>query len=265
MSELGPEAREVLLEGRDGDNPTPADRARIRAALMSAIVTGAAATAAGQAQAATEIGLPASVGTTKPVVTSIFGSVFAKGIAIVCLGVAGAGAWLAWPDEKTKESPVAAPKLEKPTDSIAASTAAPIPGPRAETAVPLEKPLDPMPNASTLASASKPVPVRPAGPLPESDVPVESADSLLAETDRLRKAHGAMREGDAEKALTLLSEQAAEGEGQKLREERSAARVLALCKLGRVAEAQAEAAAFLAQNPQSPLADRVRKACSSTP
>lgn len=265
MNELGPEAQEVLLEGRDGDNPTPADRARIRAALMSAIVTGAAATAAGQAQAATEIGLPASVGTTKPVVTSIFGSVFAKGIAIVCLGVAGTGAWLAWPDEKTKEAPVASPKLEKPTDSIAASTAAPTPSPTTETEVLLEKPLDPIPNASTLASASKPVPVRPAGPLPEPDVPVESADSLLAETDRLRKAHGAMREGNAEKALTLLSDQAAEGEGQKLREERSAARVLALCKLGRVAEAQAEAAAFLAQNPQSPLADRVRKACPSTP
>jgi hypothetical protein len=89
----------------------------------------------------------------------------------------------------------------------------------------------------------------------------KTADSLIAETERLREAHGALRGGDPEKALALLSEQAAEGEGQKLREERAAARVLALCKLGRVDEANAEAAAFLAQNPRSPLADRVRNAC----
>ncbi|HMY16576.1 MAG TPA: hypothetical protein PKA58_09670 [Polyangium sp.] len=265
MSELGPEAQEILQNGRDGDNPTSADRARIRGALMSAIAAGAAATAAGQAEAAVEIGLPASAGATKPVVTSIFGTVFAKGIAILCLGVAGTGAWLAWPKGNSAQAPRPPPNSEKPVDSAMVATAAPLITPASSAEVAPEKPLAPMPAASTLASVAKPPPAPSTASTAEVDDPVESADSLLAETDRLRKAHGAMREGDPEKALTLLSEQAAEGEGQKLREERSAARVLALCKLGRVAEAQAEAAAFLAQNPQSPLADRVRKACPSSP
>jgi len=107
----------------------------------------------------------------------------------------------------------------------------------------------------------KPLSVRTAPSAAPLHVNEETADSLIAETQRLRDAHGALQSGDPEKALALLSNQAAEDEGQKLREERAAARVLALCKLGRVDEANAEAAAFLAQNPRSPLAARVRKAC----
>jgi hypothetical protein len=91
--------------------------------------------------------------------------------------------------------------------------------------------------------------------------PAPAADTLLAETHRLREAHGALQGGDPEKALSLLDAPTAETEGQKLREERAAARVLALCKLGRVDEANAEAARFLEKNPRSPLAARVRKAC----
>ncbi len=46
MSELGPEARSVVDAGRAGDDPTPRDRARVRAALMTAIAAGSAGTAA---------------------------------------------------------------------------------------------------------------------------------------------------------------------------------------------------------------------------
>ena len=74
-----------------------------------------------------------------------------------------------------------------------------------------------------------------------------------------------MQEGDAARALALLEAEKANAEGQKLREERAAARVLALCKLGRVEEANAEASQFLEKSPRSPLADRVRKACLKNP
>jgi hypothetical protein len=44
-------------------------------------------------------------------------------------------------------------------------------------------------------------------------------------------------------------------------EERGAQRVFALCALGSVARARAEADIFLAERPNSPLAPRVRASC----
>src|SRR5262249_40542148 len=41
MSELGPEARAILDAGRAGDEPSAADRARMRARVMSAVAAGA--------------------------------------------------------------------------------------------------------------------------------------------------------------------------------------------------------------------------------
>ncbi|KYF49516.1 hypothetical protein BE04_37450 [Sorangium cellulosum] len=74
-------------------------------------------------------------------------------------------------------------------------------------------------------------------------------------------AQGALRAGDAGRALALLEEHAAEFRAGTLRQERMAARVFALCALGRIDEARAEAARFLRDAPRSPLAERVRAAC----
>ena len=266
MSELGPEAREILRNGRDGDDPSAADRARIHSALMAAIAAGAATTVAGQASASTasaiaDLGLPASVGAAKPIATSLFGSVFGKGLLIFFLGaVGGIGALLAWPPANSSHTPVQSRGTANPAASIVEAV---LPSPSA-AALP-EPPAEKQASDSVIVAApvfsAKPSAVRLASSASAPKTTEESADSLVAETQRLREAHGALRGGDPEKALQLLSEQAAEGEGQKLREERAAARVLALCKLGRVDEANAEAGAFLAQNPRSPLADRVRNAC----
>jgi hypothetical protein len=46
-----------------------------------------------------------------------------------------------------------------------------------------------------------------------------------------------------------------------LGEERTAARVVALCGAGRQAEGRSLATTFLARHPSSPLAPRVRSAC----
>lgn len=263
MSELGPEAREILRNGREGDDPSPADRARIHSALMAAIAAGAATTVAGQASAATtNVGLPASVGAAKPIATSIIGTVFGKSVLILFLGAAGTGALLAWPSSNPSQAPAEPRVMANPAVS---NVEAVLPAPPAVLPEPPpEKPTDAPANALPPVFSAKPLPVRAAPSAPNAKTTEETADSLIAETQRLREAHGALREGDPEKALALLSEQAAEVEGQKLREERAAARVLALCKLGRVDEANAEAAAFLAQNPRSPLADRVRNACPSS-
>jgi RNA polymerase sigma factor (sigma-70 family) len=66
-------------------------------------------------------------------------------------------------------------------------------------------------------------------------------------------------------SLRLLDELSARYPGGVLHEERSAARVLALCAAGRKVEARAEASRFLEQNPRSVQVDRVRASCAFGP
>jgi hypothetical protein len=92
------------------------------------------------------------------------------------------------------------------------------------------------------------------------------ASTLEEETRRLREVHGALQEGRPDRALALLEEdERSSAYGGELRQERAAARVLALCKAGKASEASAAAAAFLRENPRSPLAGRVRAACAPSP
>ncbi len=157
----------------------------------------------------------------------------------------------------------AAPAAVEPANTAPAKATLPDPAApaRPSEAAPIEKsravpaPSSPRlvarePVASAEETAVAPAPVVAGAAVPEED-------PLAAETRRLRDAHGALRAGDAPKALALLGEQ-----GGQLGEERAAARVLALCQLGRVAESEAARAAFLREHPRSPLADRVRGGCA---
>jgi hypothetical protein len=92
-----------------------------------------------------------------------------------------------------------------------------------------------------------------AGPVPEL---------LRAEARALGEAQRALDQGHPARALRLLEMQRRTFAGGALGEERSAARVLALCALGRTEEGRAEAARFLAAAPRSLLAPRVRAACA---
>jgi RNA polymerase sigma-70 factor (ECF subfamily) len=77
----------------------------------------------------------------------------------------------------------------------------------------------------------------------------------------LREGVSALHAGDAARALAAFDEHARLYPNGFLSEERAGERVLALCDLGRTAEAGAAASAFLAQHPRSPLAARVRSSC----
>jgi hypothetical protein len=74
-----------------------------------------------------------------------------------------------------------------------------------------------------------------------------------------------LEKGDPARALAMIDEQSATYQNGKLREEREAARIFALCKLGRTAEAERARAAFLRDHPHAPLVDRVRAACGAAP
>jgi hypothetical protein len=84
---------------------------------------------------------------------------------------------------------------------------------------------------------------------------------LQEETRLVRDAHAALARGDAGRALALLDEHARRFPSGMLAEERAAERVFALCRLGRKADAGAEARAFARNFAGSPLARRVESAC----
>jgi len=92
--------------------------------------------------------------------------------------------------------------------------------------------------------------------------PSLQAGTLEGETRLLRDAHADIRNGNAKRALARLDEYEREFGKGALAAEHRAARVLALCKLGDKEAARSEAQRFLRLWPASPLAPRVRAACT---
>jgi hypothetical protein len=246
MNELGPEAREIMDAGRAGDEPTDRDRTRVRASVLRAIaaggVIGVASTAAETSAAA---GLKAGAVATWKLAVGL----------LLAGAVAGTGTVVAVSRARGETPPHAV--------AVAAVTAAPAqppadPAPEAPVvspAAPAPPPAAPQPAPIALSAAPRAGTASAAPPAPQAKL----EDTLAAENQGLREAHAAMQGGDPARALALLDEQQAKG--SLLREEREAARVLALCQLGRVDEGRAAAARFLQESPRSPLADRVRAAC----
>ncbi|WP_437306376.1 hypothetical protein [Sorangium sp. So ce388] len=258
MSQLGPLSRSILEAARNGDRSTAADRARVRAKLRRSLALGTAVTAGGAAKTG-------------------FAMVSAKaalpwGIVAV-LAPAAVVATL----HTTQGEPRAVPRashagavvVERARAAVAGQPApsddrAPAEGPR-EPALPDDRApaearkLDPSPAAierpTTPGRAPRSAPA--GGPGAPPGVPAE--DPLVAETRRLREVHDALRRGDPERALSLLD--AADAGGHELREERAAARVVALCNLGKTAEGRAAMLDFLRESPGSPYSGRVRTAC----
>jgi hypothetical protein len=89
----------------------------------------------------------------------------------------------------------------------------------------------------------------------------QRAPSLTEESRALAEVQATLSARDANKALQLLAAQDRDFAAGALGQERSAARVVALCAAGLTSEAQAARAAFLFKYPQSPLGKRVSTAC----
>jgi hypothetical protein len=102
----------------------------------------------------------------------------------------------------------------------------------------------------------------PAAPSARSSPP--GASRLQAETRLIAEAQRALNAGAPGRALLLIEQHRAEFPGGELASEREAARVLALCALGRRADANATRERFVRAWPDSLLLARVRAACSST-
>jgi hypothetical protein len=87
---------------------------------------------------------------------------------------------------------------------------------------------------------------------------------LAADVQLMHDVESALAAGQPERALSLLDARRASHVSGPLDEERAAARIVTLCKLGRGDEARAEASRFLRDWPRSPLVERVRSTCPKT-
>jgi len=248
VSDLSDDARTLIAATRHGDDPRPTDEDRVHRALMLRIGVGAVAGAA-----AVSLGSDAiAAGLAKAGWSSLVGSTAIKLMAVLAVGGSvTAGGYMAMRQLS----------------------------PRAESAAPSES-----------ADLSVPVVVAPQPPAGEStpsvaadDLPVVEGDStaapesaptaavshkpsnLRAEVAAVGSANRSLRDGNAEEALRILDGNAGLLQDGTLREEAAVSRVLALCQLGRSAEATAEAKRFIRAYPRSPLMARVRASCAFQP
>jgi RNA polymerase sigma-70 factor (ECF subfamily) len=220
---------------RGAYGPSEADRSRIRESLALRV----AAVAATSASVSWWSSIASALG-SKAGILGIVG----------CIGIGSAGSIGYW---QLRHVPRAVPVLAErdSSKSFAASEPA-LPPPKALTPPAAEAPNLIAPAAAGRASKTKSPPPNLHGPDVEGEI------ALLSEAQK------ALSAGQPERALQFLDEHARTFPRGTLAEERTAARIVALCKLGRVAKAKSEAAAFLQRLPDSPLSERVRVACGDS-
>ncbi|UJR84933.1 hypothetical protein [Sandaracinus amylolyticus] len=297
---LGPDARALIEAARAADDPSAADRARVRRAMMASIAAGAAAGAAGTAASASAASGGAIAGGSGAIANAAGATAAATGaaaagatttalgvlgmstlakVAAIALVVSAGGAVVAGitterPQitEPATEAPAAHQTPASPEPPAVVTAPPPVAAPEL-TPEPLPIPVaapsaaPARPRRTTPTRAAPPPVVVAADPSPAQPpaavpdpAPIPVA-SLHDELPVLRRAWSALRDARPDDALRALDEHRARFPSGELTEERDAARALALCAAGRADEGRAALSELLAAHPRSPLAARVRTAC----
>lgn len=267
MKELSPRAQELLRAARGAGQASLADKARVADALVAKL----------QALPLTAANLPASAPTagTAPIAASLAAKVVVGVLATAAavggvVKLAGTEPHPSEPPERSAQAPLVSappaveapllPEVPPPAEEVRLPEA---PEPSAETTPvrrvqsrPVERhPEESPPPPETAASEEPPAGVHPAEPLARGS-------SLGDELRLLQAAQSHLRDHQPDQALSILDEHAASFPDGTLKEERLAARILALCGLGRVEQARAEAERFFQSATRSPHAGRIRASCA---
>jgi hypothetical protein len=280
MTELSREARAALARGLELDGPSAERRARVKSRLVLALGSGAAVLG-GSVAAAAEAASPFVAGAA---------AVTAKGLAVGSLlvwfgagALAGAGVsgavvavrHVTPPATRSLEArPLAASRAERAPRAGVPAAPAPSSAPGAQPA--LTGPGVTSGSAPAAArsrgvpamSALPPVAAPPAGTATVAGAPsvtglpsAVTSSGLSEEAALLQRAERALAANEPGAALSALAEHERRFPAGVLREERQAAKVLALCELGRVAEARSLARVFLSAAPGSVLVPRLERSC----
>lgn len=276
MSELDPQAKDLIGLAREGEGPTQAERSRLRGAVVARVGAGVAV-------------LSAASGTASATTTAAAGSValsFATKVvvAIALVGAAGAGGYVTVSEHVTKvasgaarvSTPAAAPGTVQalgpvvPPPPLASGAQSPRESPTGSEEMRSEDTPAAAAPASPSLAATRPVssaraPTESASGRTTTDPTAALPDrSLAGETRALRSAIADLRDGHADRALAAIDAQESRFPSGALAEERAEARIVTLCTLGRNDEARADAVRFLRAHPHSLLAGRVLASCGGT-
>lgn len=273
MTELSPQAKELLRHARTAFSPPEARIEAVRSALAAQIAASPVAPLSGSS---------ASGVATRAIGAAGWGAGHAV-TAAVMIGALGAGSAAAWLISD-RSSRVASVHIDAPAEeqtSVAAPEEAttvlsppeegaidPNTPPSLPTPTWQASPGDVAPSKSSAMSRDRAhAPVRPRTkaemPLEASPAPAaaRAIDSLAEEVAMLRSARSALDRGDATLAMRLLDAHEARFQRGTLYEERLATRVQALCALGRVDAARSTAQQLERAAPRSPHLPRVRASC----
>ena len=258
---LHPETRDLLRGAREDFEATTDERARIDRALAARLgVAGgtvAATTSVTKAAAGTGAVGGAGVGVATP--AFLAGAKWA-GVVLLASALGAGGVAVVRSERGAVKAPAVSAVVPTPP-TVKASPPPPLPALVDPRAAPTEEAAGAPATPASLGSPS----TREISPRSRAAVQDEPPVATVAEETRLlRRADESLRDGDALRALALLDEHGREFPHGVLSEERSAERVLTLCKLARRAEARDEAARFLRRTPDSPLAAGVRASCGGS-
>lgn len=268
MSGMTPDDERLLDVARGGHEPTDANRKRVRAAVLGTLGVGAGLGVTTATSAAAGASLVVKALATVAVVTAVAGGGWAAVRVTRSAGPVASEGRAAHAGETIAAAPRSrpAPELAAPVSALPSVVAtAPPTAPSASSPA--------LPNAARSRgrvplnpSEARPVAVVPAVPVAAADVARPApATALEGETKLVSGGVAALHAGDPSRALALFDDHALTYPHGVLAEERSGERVLALCAVGRAAEARAAASQFLLAWPRSPLAARVRASCADTP
>jgi hypothetical protein len=241
---------------RDAQDPTPADEERVLSGLKATLAAGVTSNAI----------VSATLARTRPGASvGAMGSKLSVVVACTAAAVFGSGdtgslgntSRVHFPAHASEQAGLEASERGRPP---AAAPATPV--------------------AESTPEAVAPVPPRPAaqapGP-PPREVATErrarrgaqnprraeelAVSPLRAELELLQRVQLALRHGDGEAALRALDGHVTDD--RILLAERAAARILALCSVGRVAEARRAAARFRQDHPESVQREAIARSCAN--
>ncbi len=221
---LSPEAQELVCAVKRAYQPSDGDRARVLEALRGRLGDAAVL---GDVMVHTA---PAAHRFWSPAV-----KVTAAGLAVL-----GSALWFAWPRSHVAPPPPAESPIAAPT---------PPPPAAAPASVPSESPPETAEPPATQPSVARQTPSR------------RGRDALAEEVAIMSRAETDLHGGKPEAALKALDEHERKFGNGVLTEERTAARIQALCALGRTTEADAQLARLVRMAPNSFHTERALRAC----
>jgi hypothetical protein len=235
-----------MVDARAAMGPSATDRARIRNSLAARVAAGAAASV--------------SVSLFSSMVAAITPKVVAVGVCGFAVALTASFGYHEWSGEPSVPPQHA---VSRPTPTaVSRPPRSARTGPSAEPAAQPAEASEPARPASAQTGIDVPQPSSPrsgkSGAATTAGVP-----DVAGEIAVLAEAQKALAADQPTRALRFLDDHARAFPQGALSEERSLARVIALCKLGRIESARREAQPLLRLAPDSPASERIRAACGN--